>query len=77
MRPTIASAGLRAAAGLSGRYRGLIFHRRPHGVPPSKMLAVRKRLKDLGLELYDCLSPGHMDYLSSEAIKKSGAYREK
>lgn len=41
------------------------------------MLAVRKRLKDLGLELYDCLSPGHMDYLSSEAIKKSGAYREK
>lgn len=47
------------------------------GVPPSRMLAIRKRLKDLGLEPYDCLSPALMDYLATEAAKKSGAYREK
>lgn len=46
------------------------------GVPPSKMPAIRKRLKQLGLEPYDCLSPGLMDYLATEAAKKSGAYRE-
>ncbi len=27
------------------------------GVPPSKMPAIRKRLKQIGLEPYDCLSP--------------------
>lgn len=46
------------------------------GVPPSKMPAIRKRLKQIGLEPYDCLSPGLMDYLATEAAKKSGAYRE-
>jgi len=46
------------------------------GVPPSKLPAIRKRLKQLGLEPYDCLSPGLMDYLATEAAKKSGAYRE-
>ena len=46
------------------------------GVPPSRMPAIRKRLKQLGLEPYDCLSPGLMDYLATDAAKKSGAYRE-
>jgi S-(hydroxymethyl)glutathione synthase len=46
------------------------------GVPPSKMPAIRKRLKQLGLEPYDCLNPGLMDYLATAAAKKSGAYRE-
>ena len=46
------------------------------GVPPSKMPAIRKRLKQLGLEPYDCLNPGLMDYLAIGAAKKSGAYRE-
>lgn len=46
------------------------------GVPPSKLPAIRKRLKQLGLEPYDCLSPGLMDYLATGAAKKSGAYRE-
>jgi S-(hydroxymethyl)glutathione synthase len=46
------------------------------GVPPSKMPAIRKRLKQLGLEPYDCLNPGLMDYLATSAAKKSGAYRE-
>ncbi len=46
------------------------------GVPPARMPAIRKRLKELGLEPYDCLSPGLMDFLATEAAKKSGAYRE-
>ncbi|MBL8789571.1 MAG: S-(hydroxymethyl)glutathione synthase [Rhizobiales bacterium] len=46
------------------------------GVPPSRMPAIRKRLKQLGLEPYDCLSPALMDYLATDAAKKSGAYRE-
>lgn len=47
------------------------------GVPPSRMPAIRKRLKDLGLEPYDCLNPTLMDYLATEAAKKAGTYREK
>ena len=46
------------------------------GVPPSRMPAIRKRLKQLGLEPYDSLNPGLMDYLATGAAKKSGAYRE-
>jgi len=46
------------------------------GVPPSRMAAIRKRLKDLGLEPYDCLSPALMDYLATDAAKKAGTYRE-
>lgn len=46
------------------------------GTPPSKMPAIRKRLKSIGLEPYDSLNPGLMDYLATAAAKKSGAYRE-
>lgn len=46
------------------------------GVPPSRLPAIRKRLKQIGLEPYDCLSPALMDYLATDAAKKSGAYRE-
>ena len=46
------------------------------GVPPSRMPAIRKRLKQLGLEPYDSLNPALMDYLATGAAKKSGAYRE-
>ncbi len=47
-----------------------------NGTPPAKMPAIRKRLKALGLEPYDALNPGLMDYLATHAAKKSGAYRE-
>jgi S-(hydroxymethyl)glutathione synthase len=47
------------------------------GVPPSRMPAIRKRLKDLGLEPYDCLNPALMDFLATAAAKKAGTYREK
>jgi S-(hydroxymethyl)glutathione synthase len=46
------------------------------GTPPSKMPAIRKRLKAIGLEPYDCLNPGLMDYLATAAAKKAGTYRE-
>ena len=46
------------------------------GTPPSKMPAIRKRLKALGLEPYDALNPGLMDYLATHSAKRSGAYRE-
>ena len=46
------------------------------GTPPSKMGAVRARLKELGLEPYDCLSPPIMDLIATHAAKHKGTYRE-
>ncbi|MDE1996245.1 MAG: S-(hydroxymethyl)glutathione synthase [Rhizobiaceae bacterium] len=46
------------------------------GTPPSRMAAVRSRLKELRLEPYDCLSPTLMDVLSTFAAKKAGTLRE-
>ena len=43
------------------------------GAKPDQMGAVRARLKELGLEPYDCLSPGLMDYVATWVAKKSGA----
>ena len=42
------------------------------GVPPDQMTAVRARLKELGLEPYDCLSPGLMDAIATSVAKASG-----
>jgi S-(hydroxymethyl)glutathione synthase len=43
------------------------------GVQPAKMKGIRGRLKKAGLEPYDCLSPGLMDYIAEWMAKKSGA----
>jgi S-(hydroxymethyl)glutathione synthase len=43
------------------------------GAPPSAMGDVRSRLKQLGLEPYDCLSPALMDAISTNTAKHSGA----
>lgn len=43
------------------------------GFDPSKMGEVRSKLKSSGLEPYDCLSPGLMDYIATWTAKKSGA----
>lgn len=43
------------------------------GVDPSRMDGIRARLKELGLEPYDCLSPALMDYVATWVAKKSGA----
>lgn len=43
------------------------------GYDPTKMKSVRNRLTKAGLEPYDCLSPGLMDYIATWTAKKSGA----
>jgi S-(hydroxymethyl)glutathione synthase len=45
------------------------------GVNPDDMPAVRARLKALGLEPYDCLSPGLMDYIATFVAKASGVLK--
>ena len=42
------------------------------GADPSQMGAVRSRLKELGLEPYDALSPPLMDAISTHVAKASG-----
>jgi S-(hydroxymethyl)glutathione synthase len=42
------------------------------GFPPQRMGEVRSRLKQLGLEPYDCLSPPLMDAIATHAAKSSG-----
>ena len=46
------------------------------GTPPSAMTSVRARLKELGLEPYDCLSPPLMDAVATGVAKKAGTLRE-
>lgn len=46
------------------------------GTPPSQMEAIRKRLRELHLEPYDCLSPPLMDALATHAAKQKGTYRD-
>ncbi|KAF1707444.1 S-(hydroxymethyl)glutathione synthase [Pseudoxanthomonas sacheonensis] len=42
------------------------------GTPPAQMAAVRARLRELGLEPYDCLSPALMDAISTQVAKLRG-----
>jgi S-(hydroxymethyl)glutathione synthase len=42
------------------------------GADPAKMGDVRRRLKELGLEPYDCLSPPLMDFIASQSAKVKG-----
>lgn len=42
------------------------------GTPPAQMAAVRARLRELGLEPYDCLSPTLMDAISTQVAKLRG-----
>jgi S-(hydroxymethyl)glutathione synthase len=44
------------------------------GADPANMAAVRSRLKELGLEPYDCLSPPLMDFLATHAAKQAGVH---
>jgi S-(hydroxymethyl)glutathione synthase len=43
------------------------------GVDPSRMDGIRGRLREHGLEPYDCLSPPLMDAIATHVAKKSGA----
>lgn len=42
------------------------------GAKPDQMPAVRARLKEIGLEPYDCLSPQLMDVIATHAAKRKG-----
>jgi S-(hydroxymethyl)glutathione synthase len=45
------------------------------GTKPEEMPAIRARLRELGLEPYDCLSPALMDYISTFVAKASGVLK--
>jgi S-(hydroxymethyl)glutathione synthase len=45
------------------------------GFDPKRMGEVRSRLKQLGLEPYDCLSPALMDAIATHSAKASGALK--
>ena len=45
------------------------------GYDPNGMGAVRARIKEIGLEPYDCLSPPLMDALATQAAKLSGVLK--
>ena len=45
------------------------------GTPPSEMAGIRARLKEIGLEPYDCLSPPLMDAIATHTAKASGALK--
>jgi S-(hydroxymethyl)glutathione synthase len=45
------------------------------GSDPANMGAVRARLKEIGLEPYDCLNPPLMDALATHAAKQSGVLK--
>ena len=45
------------------------------GTDPSKMDGIRARLKELGLQPYDCLSPALMDAIATHIGKASGALK--
>src|SRR4051812_7868941 len=42
------------------------------GADPDNMGSVRARLRQLGLEPYDCLSPPLMDFIATQVAKSSG-----
>jgi len=45
------------------------------GADPANMGAVRSRLREIGLEPYDCLNPPLMDALATHAAKLSGVLK--
>ena len=45
------------------------------GFDPNRMGEVRARLKEIGLEPYDCLSPPLMDFIATHVAKASGALK--
>ena len=45
------------------------------GTNPADMPKIRARLKEIGLEPYDCLSPALMDLIATHVAKASGALK--
>ncbi|MGY2338747.1 S-(hydroxymethyl)glutathione synthase [Pseudomonas sp. SDO5532_S415] len=57
-----------SAPGFAGFVSSLI----ETGTPPAQMKAIRERLRSIGLEPYDCLSPDLMDALATHVAKQKG-----
>lgn len=47
------------------------------GTPPENMKEIRARLRSIGLEPYDCLSPDLMDILATQVAKLKGIAQSK
>ena len=47
------------------------------GFDPDKMGDVRKKLNDVGLQTYDCLSPALMDLIAKYTAKQAGTFKSK
>ena len=45
------------------------------GTKPEEIAGIRKRLKELGLEPYDCLSPALMDFIATHTAKAKGTLK--
>jgi S-(hydroxymethyl)glutathione synthase len=45
------------------------------GTKPGDMPAIRARLKEIGLEPYDCLSPPLMDAIATHVAKQTGVLK--
>ncbi|WP_426442181.1 S-(hydroxymethyl)glutathione synthase [Bradyrhizobium genosp. P] len=58
-----------AAAGFAAFVSSVI----ESGVKPAEMTGIRSRLKELGLEPYDCLSPALMDVLATHEAKSKAS----
>ena len=72
LHPSRAFRGGRLVAARLRRLR-LVDHRIRRR--PEAMDGIRAQLKTIGLEPYDCLYPGLMDYIATWTAKKSGACR--
>lgn len=44
------------------------------GTPPAEMDGIRGRIREIGLEPYDCLSPALMDALATQVAKLNGVH---
>ncbi len=69
IHPELFTEGGSAAPGFAAFVSSVI----ETGVNPSEMPAIRARLKELGLEPYDCLSPVLMDAIAGHVAKAKAA----
>ena len=69
IHPELFAGGGSAAPGFAAFVSSVI----ESGVKPDDMPGIRSRLKELGLEPYDCLSPALMDAIATSVAKSKAA----
>ena len=69
VHPELFQEGGSAAPGFAAFVSSVI----ESGVKPGEMTAIRSRLKELGLEPFDCLSPALMDAIATHVAKAKAA----